>query len=1118
MSFCRIAGLHKPTWKPTVGGSDKPAEAKSSKPAEQVVSDRADGKWVPGREAVSSKSASDAGKVPPASVLTSSKATKEFKDFFAPPRALKQDFLQTTAILKTPEESLSPENLEDTKVHAANAATISALPDKAAVTSAKPVLADQQAETVYASLAKKGVGSALYATGGKVMTSGAPKTASNPTKSPSTGMHKPTWKPSSKPNERRVLSKTDIGPPRVATPTMTPKTNKPAEHRVLAKESSLKSLKTAMKGDKAALKEADADIQVEIKTDLKAVKKEIHAETEIKQLKADIKTEKKSLATADAAQKTALKTQIKDAKTAIKADKEVVVNEETGRPYGLDADGEVHSPAKGTKLGQVEGTVVEADLRKDSKDAPTTVTATVTAEEDGTATIPYTIPPKAAPTETTESDSIPYTIPPKAAPTETTEKLPKDKTLTPPTKGSKMGQKTAVAADEEETIPYTIPPKAAPTETTDATETETTTVVKKPSVNDPLRASELDGRRLNNKHVQKEVELTKDEIKAMEKLLETMDKSELKEDIASIKAKIKADKKLKKHVDKEQKAKLKAKIADLKEDLVEAKAALEAVDEDEIRKTKDQLAVAASKLDGKQSDKKDTNNHRQLAGVSRAEEVAAQSEQTHSILAAAKQILEAEMAGKEGLLPTKTTTASKTSAASKTASVPTTKSMKEAEDTVKEVIKVAKKELKEEKKEIKEVAKEEKAEEKEAKEAEKEATATKDSEKAEKVEKEVEVKETKESKKEAKLEDSIESKKSQDTKVSTVKDSTKAADAVEETKAATTTTKADKTTTTTTTTVVDTELQAQLKAELLAAVAEMTADKSVATSTAETLKLASAKVASSSSSSSSSSSASKTATTTASSKKGVDYTKSHRALAGSPTKSPSTGMHKPTWKPSSKPAEHRMLKQKNDVDTDRPDYPRPTMKPKTTKPVEHRRLSSTFKPNEKKTSKPAEKKSSIGAALPRQLKSDPGPVHVSTPTMTPRTSEKPAEHRVLSKTDIGPPRVATPTMSPKTNKPAEHRMLSATFKPNEKKTSKPAEKKSSIGAALPRQLQGTFTASANKNVGGSAAGLVKMRSTANVPPSKSPSAGMHKPSWKPSSKPAESLNGMEATSEDVTVA
>ena len=31
-------------------------------------------------------------------------------------------------------------------------------------------------------------------------------------------------------------------------------------------------------------------------------------------------------------------------------------------------------------------------------------------------------------------------------------------------------------------------------------------------------------------------------------------------------------------------------------------------------------------------------------------------------------------------------------------------------------------------------------------------------------------------------------------------------------------------------------------------------------------------------------------------------------MAGSPTKSPSSGLHKPTWRPSAKPAEHRALK------------------------------------------------------------------------------------------------------------------------------------------------------------------------------------------------------------------
>ena len=98
-------------------------------------------------------------------------------------------------------------------------------------------MADQQQETVYAAIAeekkaaiagdKKGAApSALYSTGGKVTTGKdkadadpchdglsprcTPPTskpvehrnlAGSPTKSPSSGLHKPTWKPSSKPNE-----------------------------------------------------------------------------------------------------------------------------------------------------------------------------------------------------------------------------------------------------------------------------------------------------------------------------------------------------------------------------------------------------------------------------------------------------------------------------------------------------------------------------------------------------------------------------------------------------------------------------------------------------------------------------------------------------------------------------------------------------------------------------------------------------------------------------------------------------------------------------------------------------------------------------------------------------
>ena len=73
----------------------------------------------------------------------------------------------------------------------------------------------------------------------------------------------------------------------------------------------------------------------------------------------------------------------------------------------------------------------------------------------------------------------------------------------------------------------------------------------------------------------------------------------------------------------------------------------------------------------------------------------------------------------------------------------------------------------------------------------------------------------------------------------------------------------------------------------------------------------------------------------------------HRSLAGSPTKSPSSGLHKPTWKPSSKPNEHRRLAGS------------PTKSPS----------SGLHKPTWRPSSKPVEhaSKSEIGAALPRQL-------------------------------------------------------------------------------------------------------------------------------------------------------
>ena len=92
-----------------------------------------------------------------------------------------------------------------------------------------------------------------------------------------------------------------------------------------------------------------------------------------------------------------------------------------------------------------------------------------------------------------------------------------------------------------------------------------------------------------------------------------------------------------------------------------------------------------------------------------------------------------------------------------------------------------------------------------------------------------------------------------------------------------------------------------------------------------------------------------------------DGAPSSRKLGGSPTKSPSSGLHKPTWRPSSKPAEHRVL-QKKDADPCH-DGLSPRCTPPTSKPVEHRSLagsptkspsSGLHKPTWKPSSKPNE--------------------------------------------------------------------------------------------------------------------------------------------------------------------
>ena len=182
--------------------------------------------------------------------------------------------------------------------------------------------------------------------------------------------------------------------------------------------------------------------------------------------------------------------------------------------------------------------------------------------------------------------------------------------------------------------------------------------------------------------------------------------------------------------------------------------------------------------------------------------------------------------------------------------------------------------------------------------------------------------------------------------------------------------------------------------------------------------------------------------------------------AGSPTKSPSSGLHKPTWKPSSKPAEHRKLAGS------------PTKSPS----------SGLHKPTWRPSSKPVEhsSKSSIGAALPRRklagspTKSPSSGLH--KPTWKP--SSKPAEHRTLKVNDNGDEVDCPPKEGEESSAPAGKQGASFIL-------DAPAKGDS---ASAPKQMNLMATGGSSYKAGS---------------PTKSPSSGLHKPTWKPSSKPNE---------------
>jgi len=262
------SGLHKPTWRP----SSKPNEHRNlaGSPTKSPSSGLHKPTWRP-----------------------SSKPNEH--------RALKHDFLQTAAILKSPEESLSTDNLELAMEHAANAEMIKEKVDRAAVLDTKPVLADNQAKALADAQAQAESSSkkettekkttSLFATGGKVMKSGY--AAGAPTKSPSSGLHKPTWKPSSKPNEHRKLSIRSEKAAALAGKDMGKTSTK--EDKIV-----IKAMKAEIKTDKKMLPEADSksekkEIKSAIKADKKAIKEDEKATAQVEELESDVAELEKDL-------------------------------------------------------------------------------------------------------------------------------------------------------------------------------------------------------------------------------------------------------------------------------------------------------------------------------------------------------------------------------------------------------------------------------------------------------------------------------------------------------------------------------------------------------------------------------------------------------------------------------------------------------------------------------------------------------------------------------------------------------------------------------------------------------------------------------------------------------
>ena len=223
------------------------------------------------------------------------------------------------------------------------------------------------------------------------------------------------------------------------------------------------------------------------------------------------------------------------------------------------------------------------------------------------------------------------------------------------------------------------------------------------------------------------------------------------------------------------------------------------------------------------------------------------------------------------------------------------------------------------------------------------------------------------------------------------------------------------------------------------------------------------------------------------------------AVAENPTKSPSSGLHKPTWKPSSKPNEHRKLA---GAPTKSPSsgLHKPTWKP-SSKPAEHRTLSTR---EERAATKATSSSAFETADALKEIKVEAKTAKTSLKSASSKMDKKEAEFEVdqaaaMEKAVkagqavlVEDTRAAAKTATSATKKFLVYNMDMESPHLNralEKKVGGKDDADPCHDGLSPRCTPPTSKPVEHRSLAGS--------------PTKSPSSGLHKPTWKPSSKPNE---------------